>query len=346
MQALMARGLQSLLVPQGRRRIEAIIVNDGSTDHSLDIARQWEHDYPDVFRVIDKPNGNYGSCINAAVPTITATFVRIMDADDWYDTDALAALLDYLDNAPHDLDMVITDYRRHYTSGKEVAYSFANKYGWRDMQTVTPADREDIYVSMHTITYRSDVVQQHHYRQTEGMPYTDNEWITYPLLHIRHTVYRQLDIYRHLLGREGQTMAATQTVMNTAVAELALKMCERCKSIQHLPQDNQDLFTRAVCNAIPSTSNLLLYTPRTPQAATALLDAFMCRHCPGYESRTDAEVISTPWIPLHHMRLWRKHNRNLTPLTLAILRTLRKAFTTLRTTILHKPPLGTNESTT
>ena len=48
-------------------KIEILIVNDGSTDNTLEIANRFAVDYPQVIRVIDKENGGHGSTINAAI---------------------------------------------------------------------------------------------------------------------------------------------------------------------------------------------------------------------------------------------------------------------------------------
>jgi glycosyltransferase involved in cell wall biosynthesis len=48
-------------------KIEVIVVNDGSRDNSLRIAREYESLYPDTIIVIDKENGGHGSTINAAL---------------------------------------------------------------------------------------------------------------------------------------------------------------------------------------------------------------------------------------------------------------------------------------
>ena len=71
--------------------LEVIVVNDGSTDRSPDIIRQYEQKRPDLIKVIDKPNGHYGSCVNAGLAVATGKYFKILDADDWFDTQALAA---------------------------------------------------------------------------------------------------------------------------------------------------------------------------------------------------------------------------------------------------------------
>lgn len=53
--------LESFEIPELMQDIEILIVNDGSTDHSLEIAREYTERYPDTYRVITKENGGHGS---------------------------------------------------------------------------------------------------------------------------------------------------------------------------------------------------------------------------------------------------------------------------------------------
>ena len=79
--------LDSLLVDEGMDALEVLVVNDGSRDCSLEIAREYEHKYPQTFKVIDKENGNYGSCVNRGLKEATGKYVKVLDADDSFDTE-------------------------------------------------------------------------------------------------------------------------------------------------------------------------------------------------------------------------------------------------------------------
>ena len=59
--------LESFEIPELMQDIEILIVNDGSTDHSLEIAREYAERYPDTYRVITKENGGHGSGINCGI---------------------------------------------------------------------------------------------------------------------------------------------------------------------------------------------------------------------------------------------------------------------------------------
>ena len=65
MEKYLAKCCESVVVtPELMERLEVIVVNDGSTDKTSEIAHSFERRYPGTFRVIDKENGHYGSCVN------------------------------------------------------------------------------------------------------------------------------------------------------------------------------------------------------------------------------------------------------------------------------------------
>ena len=81
MQDYLHRCLDSLIVPEEQmKHLEVLVVNDGSKDNSSAIAHEYQNKYPDTFRVIDKDNGHYGSCVNAALKIATGKYFRLVDA--------------------------------------------------------------------------------------------------------------------------------------------------------------------------------------------------------------------------------------------------------------------------
>lgn len=64
------------------RNLEIICVNDGSTDDSLRILREYEKLDPRL-RVIEQENLGVSSARNAGLKTFTGDFVSFVDSDDW-----------------------------------------------------------------------------------------------------------------------------------------------------------------------------------------------------------------------------------------------------------------------
>lgn len=60
-------------------------------------------------------------------------------------------------------------------------------------------------IEMHAVTYRTQNLVDIHYKQSEGLSYTDQEWVFLPMTTANKICFIKLAIYEYLLGREGQT---------------------------------------------------------------------------------------------------------------------------------------------
>lgn len=188
--------------------LEVLCINDGSPDHSSDIAKEYQSKYPDTFRVIDKQNGNYGSCINRGLKEAKGKYFKICDGDDFYNTEALGKLIDMLGQTS--VDMVISSYQEVDEQGK-----VKNTYELKDelLGKVWPIEEVDIdrfglrfNIKMHCLTTRTELLRQHGYKQTEGISYTDNQLIFYSCLYAQTLAFFKSIVYCYRLGVNGQTV--------------------------------------------------------------------------------------------------------------------------------------------
>lgn len=204
MEHYLRTALDSLVIVHNFSSMEIIVVNDGSDDDTSLIAHDYSSKYPEGIVVIDKLNGHYGSCINAALKVVTGKYVKILDADDCCFNENLDDFIETL--AKIDVDLVLSDYVKSFTSGKEILY----RYDLLPMQVLPFGDICDtraIYdILMPAITYRTEVLRQVCYYQTEGIPYTDLEWCFFPMTAVTTVFYFDKFIYNYKMGREGQTM--------------------------------------------------------------------------------------------------------------------------------------------
>lgn len=197
--------LDSLLVGEDLMScLEVLVINDGSKDRSSEIAHRYEEKFPGIFKVIDKENGNYGSCINRGLKEATGKYVKILDADDEFITDSFARLLKTLSEV--DADVVISEVFAHDETGKRI---HGSKRGLPPHQVVSFIDSITKYgltgLFMHEITYRRELLIKMGYKQTEGISYTDNEWAYIPMLNVQSLYYLDEEVYSYLRGRPGQT---------------------------------------------------------------------------------------------------------------------------------------------
>lgn len=221
MEKYLDKCLSSLIVSdENMAFLEVLVINDGSKDNSSSIAHGYEKKYPETFRVIDKENGNYGSCINVGLAQATGKYVKVLDADDWFDTVAFESFLTQLKAVESDL--ILTDYRRVYSSGKLYDKIFGFKPGY-EYTTEVMKERTFKNLLMHAVTYRLEILKSIEYQQQEGISYTDQEWVFTPMCKVEKIVYIKECVYQYLLGREGQTMSYSTIIKNYSHELLGIK---------------------------------------------------------------------------------------------------------------------------
>lgn len=86
------KSLINLDYPNDKKEI--VIINDGSKDKTLTIARSLEKDYS-FIKVIDKPNSGKANSLNEAIKIIGGEFMAVVDADSSPRKDALIKMLGY-----------------------------------------------------------------------------------------------------------------------------------------------------------------------------------------------------------------------------------------------------------
>jgi glycosyltransferase involved in cell wall biosynthesis len=161
---------------------------------------------PDIVNIINKPNGHYGSCINAALKIATGKYFRILDADDWFDTDGLIELLGELRKA--DADIAVSAYKKHRKTRSisykakgvnfNIIYNIKNESFWKKQDF-------ELFV-MHSMTFKTSVLRDAKLKLTEGICYTDNEFLIYPVSKARTMVFFDIMLYNYDMTREGQSM--------------------------------------------------------------------------------------------------------------------------------------------
>lgn len=86
---------QSLLRQEGDYSFEWLIIDDGSTDETEDLVKQWLRDKQVVIHYHKVSNGGKPRAINQAVALARSPFLFIVDSDDYLSDDALSFIMPY-----------------------------------------------------------------------------------------------------------------------------------------------------------------------------------------------------------------------------------------------------------
>jgi glycosyltransferase involved in cell wall biosynthesis len=88
--------------------VEILVVNDGSTDRTLSVARE----FGDRVRILDRPNSGVSASRNVGIATAATAWVALMDHDDLWEREHLANLARAIARRP-DADVC-------YSGGREL----------------------------------------------------------------------------------------------------------------------------------------------------------------------------------------------------------------------------------
>lgn len=155
--------LESLMIKEVLDKIEILVVLDGSTDRSEEIAMEYAKAHPYSVRVISKPNGGHGSAINTGMDNAVGEYVKVLDSDDWVNEKGFVTLVENLEKA--EADIVWTNFFWVYEqTGKR---SVQNRHPFQGVEYGRKYDFHDVaektFVKMHSMTIRTELVQANRY---------------------------------------------------------------------------------------------------------------------------------------------------------------------------------------
>lgn len=312
MQDYLYKCLDSLIVcPSLLDSLEVLIINDGSKDNSSRIAHDYAEKYKNTFRVIDKENGHYGSCVNRGLAEATGKYVKVLDADDWFDTTELEKLLDKLPST--DVDLILTSYKIVDNNGeiKGIVGQTVPAYEVFDFNSkpVPPCSSYAMYM----VTWRTELLRRINYVQTEGINYTDIEWRCCPLYEVIKSVYYPFCIYNYLLGRIGQS--SEDEVMNRNVwqFETCVKSLIRNRSqydVNNMTLANIENEHAILMYSLNIYKIILIRKKATKEDIKKLkdFDDYLHEYCYAVWLKA-GEHVAKKWLPIKYIAFWRKTNK-------------------------------------
>lgn len=185
-------------------RVEVICLNNASEDGSKAIIEKYVSSRPEIFRLMDRDSRGYGSSINAALAAAEGRYFRIVDADDWVNTEDLVKQADALENC--EADVVLTDYRIVDMQTGEMTPVRAGDKGARYGEICRDFDvLRKTFPMIHATTYRTGLLRDAGFTLQDNTYYVDEEYILLPALYARSILFLDLDIYRYMVANPAQS---------------------------------------------------------------------------------------------------------------------------------------------
>jgi glycosyltransferase involved in cell wall biosynthesis len=161
---------------------------------------------------VHQENGGHGMAVNTGLRHASGTYFKVVDADDWLSESAAQEMLILLEGfaaSEQPVDMVIANYvyERVY-SGKSQTIRYTSAipedkvFCWQEMGAL----RIHQNILMHSVIYRTALLRGIGFELPAHTFYVDNIFVYVPLPHVKTIYYRDVDLYRYFIGREGQSV--------------------------------------------------------------------------------------------------------------------------------------------
>jgi len=317
MEKYLRRCLDSLIIDDKELfdSLEVLVINDGSKDSSSAIAHEYQDKYPNVFRVIDKENGNYGSCVNRGIKEATGKYIKILDADDYFSSPDFKVYLEQLLNLQ--ADMILTDFSLVDSTNKTITECTC------DLSIRKLMRFKDVYTSnfmknieMHAITYLKENLQKIGYKQTEGISYTDQEWSFCPMSEVKIVYYFPCNLYQYFIGRQGQTVDPKvfykSISQNFMVMKSTIDYYYEVK--EKLSEEHKEYLYNRLCDRIKILyrnyiADQLSHGLEIPEFKD--FDLFLKSNLTTFYIESGDYCRLDKWLPYKFLKEWRKNGNSL-----------------------------------
>ena len=244
-EAYMHRCIDSLL--SGGTRVEIILVDDGSTDRTGEIADSYQEKYPEIIKVIHKENGGHGSGIMAGLEAAEGLYYKVIDSDDWADQESLMKLLDLIETFEREqktIDLFICNYvyehvgKKPHTIHYRGIFPHNRMFGWSECGVF------DItrYMTMHSVFYRTALVRKSDLQIPLHTFYVDNIYLYTPLPLVKTLYYCDTDFYRYFIGRVDQSVNEAVIIKRVDQQILVSKLVLERHDLEKIRPDNPKLY--------------------------------------------------------------------------------------------------------
>ena len=255
-EAFIEQALSSVCVPEIIDRLEIFVVDDGGTDGTLDIARRFAERYPASVFPVHKENGGYGSTVNYSLAHATGAFFKLLDGDDWFDSDGLVKLVEVLEKTGADIVMT------NYQTGPDPEHLTLRDYYAEEGGEVKDLSRFTAKsdFGMWAMTFRTAVLRACRLNLPEHTLYTDALVVSYPLSAAKTMQYFDFSVYCYRVGRDGQSMSRQSIAKHCPeMIRLDVRLAEYCAGQINNP--NYPLIRKRVSEYHAGTVHFMLLLP-------------------------------------------------------------------------------------
>ena len=211
-------------------------MNDGSTDGTAEAAVKYCAMYPNSVRLVSQENKGHGGALNTGCAAAVGKYLKVIDADDWVETQNLPRFIELLETC--DSDVVLTHHNTIDIGTGEVRKwkSYPKEFGRSYSMEEIMADWRsfDRSLTFHGITYNTAFYHEFGIQLSEHVFYEDHEYATFPCCYAKSVTPFDLLVYHYRIGDVQQSVSDanqlkrighTETVLQRMIREYGKLTC-------------------------------------------------------------------------------------------------------------------------
>lgn len=193
------------LVSQTYKNIEIIIVNDGSTDNSIDIINEYANKFSNI-KIVNQENKGYSGARNTALEYVTGDYVGFVDSDDYIKPDMFEKLITTAEN--NNADIVSCSFFRVYENepvaeSNEMFFNALNKNKKEHSSTIVSCPElilDDAFIWNRI--YKTEFLKQHNIVFPDDITFGEDTYFhRIALMHANFIEYLKDPLYYYRQNR-------------------------------------------------------------------------------------------------------------------------------------------------
>lgn len=264
--------LNSFVIPEILEDIEVLIVNDGSTDGTAEIAEKYVSQYPNAFILINKENGGHGSTINTGIKAASGLYFKLVDADDWVEKDGLIDLINVIKVCR--TDAIVSPYYKCFEkTGEKILVNSPCLHNLVGKEQSVESLYKLCEFTLPSLTFRTDILQSHFTGIDEKCFYVDNEYICFYINYVQNVILTDTPVYNYRIGINEQSININNMIKRS---DQQLKVINRLINF-YLENGNSKIVQSIVMDCILYRYRLLISIPEASTSKKELIkfESFM-----------------------------------------------------------------------
>lgn len=193
--------IESVLV-QDLKDVEIILVDDGSTDHSVEIIDKYKMNFIDRITVIHQKNTGQGGARNKGIDIAKGKYIFFLDSDDYIERNTLSTLYNIAEK--REVDLLLFNCKVVLENGHTVQY-MKNYLPDGEWSLKTYPSLMFSLIGPVCKLYNSNLIKGNKIYFPEHYFYEDVPFAFQVFLHTKKAVYVNENFYNYLM-RVGSTM--------------------------------------------------------------------------------------------------------------------------------------------